>query len=251
MKNIEWNFRISKEKIQVAEFIGSKFERLNPSDRFQQRLEMHNETSLRIKALELGDSGVYEIRIKTDPANVEDRALLLTVYVAVLAKWIECYPGLAGVWDKGFLCGFNPEPVPVPEIRNHSLSSTAAGCNVTLECLVPVREGVNISWTRGSPLRDLGDLERYQLSPEGRSLQLSLQLNPPESNFTCTASNPADQKSSSFVLPSICQSKGAHRPFSNLWCIVLTSFLLLLILGTAIWCCWMNKNLADPGARGG
>uniref|UniRef100_K7FQG7 Ig-like domain-containing protein n=1 Tax=Pelodiscus sinensis TaxID=13735 RepID=K7FQG7_PELSI len=166
MKSSEWYFRISKEKIQLAEFIGSKFERLNPSDRFQQRLEMHNETSLRIKALELGDSGVYEARIKTEPANVEDWTLLLTVY------------------------DFNPEPVPVPEIRSHSLSSTAAGCNVTLECLVPVREGVNISWTRGSPLRDLGDLERYQLSPDGRSLQLSLQPNPPASNFTCTASNP-------------------------------------------------------------
>ncbi|XP_039369347.1 T-lymphocyte surface antigen Ly-9-like [Mauremys reevesii] len=180
VKEIEWSFRaVSGVTIQLAEFSAGKFERPNPSDRFKQRLEKYNETSLRIKALELGDSGVYVARIKIVPATVEEQAFLLAVY----------------------------EPVPAPEIESHLLSSTAAGCNVTLQCQVSGREAVNVSWRRGNPPRDLGDLERYQLTPEGRTLRLSLQPDPPDSTFTCTASNPVDQKSVSLDLQSICQSR--------------------------------------------
>lgn len=81
MKKIEWSFKAGTGvTIQLAEFNGEKFERPDPSDRFQQRLEMYNETSLRIKALELGDSGVYEARVKILPATLEEQAFLLTVY---------------------------------------------------------------------------------------------------------------------------------------------------------------------------
>ncbi|XP_075763171.1 SLAM family member 8-like [Pelodiscus sinensis] len=186
VRTVEWSFGAGTgDTNQVAEFTSAGFERPNPKDRFQQRLEMYNVTSLRIKALQLDDSGVYEARIKTTLATVEDQAFLLTVY----------------------------EPVPEPEIRSPSLSSTAAKCNITLQCLVPGGERVNISWRRGSPMRDLGDQDRYQLSPDGRSLQLSLPPNPLASNFTCTASNPADQKSISPDLQSICQSsRTAPRP---------------------------------------
>ncbi|XP_075763705.1 SLAM family member 8-like [Pelodiscus sinensis] len=220
MKSIEWSFHAeNSETILLAEFNEGIFERLNASDRFQQRLEMHNETSLRIKALELGDSGVYEARIKTKEGTLEDRAFLVTIY----------------------------EPVPVPEIRSHSLSSTVAGCNVILECLVLGREGVNISWTRGNPLRDLGDLERYQLSPDGRSLNLSLPPNPPDSNFTCTASNPADQKSSSFVLPSICQSKDTDTDLLK-WMLPVCIGLIVVTaacVGTWLW----KKRREKPVSR--
>uniref|UniRef100_A0A8C0IXJ8 Ig-like domain-containing protein n=1 Tax=Chelonoidis abingdonii TaxID=106734 RepID=A0A8C0IXJ8_CHEAB len=181
VNKIEWSFRAgSGVTIQVAEFNGGKFERPDPSDRFKQRLEKYNETSLRIKVLELGDHGVYEARIKIVPATVEEQAFLLAVY----------------------------EPVPAPEIKSHSLSNTAAGCNVTLQCEVSVREEVNVSWRRGNPPQDLGNLERYQLTPDGRTLHLSLQPNPPDSTFTCTASNPGDQKSISLDLQSMCQSRG-------------------------------------------
>ncbi|XP_032647950.1 SLAM family member 6-like [Chelonoidis abingdonii] len=180
VNKIEWSFRAgSGVTIQVAEFNGGKFERPDPSDRFKQRLEKYNETSLRIKVLELGDHGVYEARIKIVPATVEEQAFLLAVY----------------------------EPVPAPEIKSHSLSNTAAGCNVTLQCEVSVREEVNVSWRRGNPPQDLGNLERYQLTPDGRTLHLSLQPNPPDSTFTCTASNPGDQKSISLDLQSMCQSR--------------------------------------------
>ncbi|CAM4707518.1 unnamed protein product [Caretta caretta] len=178
VKKIEWSFKAGTgATIQLAEFNGGKFERPDPSDRFQQRLEMY-ETSLRIKALELGDSGVYEARVKIVPATLEEQAFLLTVY----------------------------EPVPEPEIKSHSVSSTADGCNVTLQCQVSGREEVNVSWMRGNPPRGLGNSERYQLSRDGRTLRLSLQPNPPNSTFTCMASNPVDQKSVSPDLQSICQS---------------------------------------------
>nr|XP_042699192.1 SLAM family member 8-like isoform X2 [Chrysemys picta bellii] len=179
VKEIEWSFRAgSGVTFQLAEFSGGKFERPDPNDRFKQRLEKYNETSLRIKALELGDRGVYEARIKIVPATVEEQAFRLAVY----------------------------EPVPAPEMKSHSLSSPAAGCNVTLQCQVSGREEVNISWSRGNPPRNLGDPERYQLSPDGRTLHLSLQRNLTDSTFTCTASNPVDQKNISLDLQSICQS---------------------------------------------
>ncbi|EMP31349.1 hypothetical protein UY3_11573 [Chelonia mydas] len=46
------------------------------------------ETSLRIKALELGDSGVYEARVKIVPATVEDQAFLLAVCDAIQASTV-------------------------------------------------------------------------------------------------------------------------------------------------------------------
>ncbi|XP_053866719.1 signaling lymphocytic activation molecule-like [Malaclemys terrapin pileata] len=180
VNKIEWSFHAgSGVTIQLAEINGGKFERTDPNDRFQQRLERYNETSLRIKALELGDSGVYEARIRIVPATMEELAFLLAVY----------------------------EPVPTPEIKSHLLSSTAAGCNVTLQCQVSGREEVNVSWSRGNPPRDLGDPKRYQLSPDGRTFHLSLQPNLMNSTFTCTASNPMDQQSISLDLQSICQSR--------------------------------------------
>ncbi|XP_032647951.1 CD48 antigen-like isoform X5 [Chelonoidis abingdonii] len=206
VKVIEWRFHAgSGVTIQLAEFTGGKFERPDPSDRFKQRLEKYNETSLRIKVLELGDSGVYEARIKIVPATVEEQAFLLAVY----------------------------EPVPVPKIKSHSLSSTAVGCNVTLQCEVSGREDVNVSWSRGNSPRDLGNLERYQLSPDGRTLHLSLQPNPLHSTFTCMASNPVDQKNISLYLQSICQSGGA-APSPCCWKAIIGALFLGLEISAVV-----------------
>ncbi|XP_067425606.1 SLAM family member 8-like [Emydura macquarii macquarii] len=178
VEKIEWIFSAGTGvKIQLAEFNG-KFERPDPSDRFKQRLEMYNRTSLKIQALELNDSGVYEARIALLSAVVQEQTFLLTVY----------------------------EPVPVPEIRHHSVSSTSDGCNVSLQCLVSGTEKVNVSWRRGNPLQDLSDLEWYELTPDGRTLHLTLQPSSTASTFTCMASNPVDRSSVSFDLQSVCQS---------------------------------------------
>ncbi|XP_074837524.1 CD48 antigen-like [Carettochelys insculpta] len=185
VKKVEWTFAAEEgEMILLGEFSEGKSELLDTSGRFQRRLE-GNMTTLKIRTLQPNDRGTYAARIKTEKATVEDWSFNLRVY----------------------------EPVPKPQVRSHSLSITAAGCNVTLECLVPGREALNISWRRGSPLRDLGHLERYQLTPDGRTLRLSLQPNPLDSAFTCMASNPADQSNASLNLWSICQSEVAGRPF--------------------------------------
>ena len=80
VKEIEWSFSAGAgATIQVAEFGPGGFERPDPKDRFKDRLEMFNETALRIRALERGDSGVYGARIKLHPAPVEDQAFSLAV----------------------------------------------------------------------------------------------------------------------------------------------------------------------------
>ncbi|KAH1179917.1 SLAM family member 8-like isoform X1 [Mauremys mutica] len=221
VKEIEWSFRAgSGVTIQLAEFSAGKFERPDPSDRFKKRLEKYNETSLRIKALELGDSGVYEARIKIVPATVEEQAFLLAVY----------------------------EPVPQPQIRSQLLASTLEGCNVTLQCQGSGKGNVSISWGRGNPVQEL-DPGRHQLSPDGRRLQLSLQPSSLNATYTCTVSNPVDQKIVSFDLQSICRSGDADASFSKPGYIVLTFFLLVLSLGTAVWCWRMNnEKSADPAA---
>ncbi|XP_074836867.1 SLAM family member 9-like [Carettochelys insculpta] len=221
VKAIEWSFSAGAgEKIQLAEFNKGKFERPNPEDRFKRRLEMYNETSLRIKTLQLSDSGVYEARIKIAPATVVDQAFLLTVY----------------------------EPVASPQIQSQLLMSSQEGCNVTLQCLGSERGNVSIFWGIGNPLRTL-DPGRHQLSPDGRTLQLSLQPSSMNATYTCTLSNPVEQRTVSFNLQSVCLSGDANASFSKTAYIVLTFFLLVLSLGTAVWCWRMNsEKSADPVA---
>ncbi|XP_076220007.1 uncharacterized protein LOC143173742 [Aptenodytes patagonicus] len=78
VKEIEWSFSAGAA-IQVAEFGPRGFERPDPKDRFKDRLEMFNETALKIGALERGDSGVYGARIILQPALVEDQSFSLSV----------------------------------------------------------------------------------------------------------------------------------------------------------------------------
>ncbi|GAB0200929.1 SLAM family member 8-like [Grus japonensis] len=81
VKEIEWSFSSGTgTTTQVAEFGPDGFERPDPKDRFKDRLEMVNETALRIGVLERGDSGVYGARLKLHPALVEDQSFRLSVY---------------------------------------------------------------------------------------------------------------------------------------------------------------------------
>uniref|UniRef100_A0A8C8SR49 Ig-like domain-containing protein n=1 Tax=Pelusios castaneus TaxID=367368 RepID=A0A8C8SR49_9SAUR len=221
VKQIEWSFSSGTAlKIQLAEFNGRKFERPDPSDRFKQRLEMYNETSLRIQGLKLDDSGIYEARIKLLPAIVEDRAFLLTVY----------------------------DLVQPPQFQSQLLASTPEGCNVTLQCQASGKGNMTVSWRKGNLGQEL-DLGRHQLSPDGRTLHLSLQPSSLNSTYTCMVSNPVDRKIISFDLQSICRSGDADTSFSKPGYIALTFFLLVLSLGAAIWC-WRinNEKAADTAA---
>ncbi|XP_054829665.1 uncharacterized protein LOC129325785 [Eublepharis macularius] len=180
VKEIEWSYRAgSGPALLVALFRDGRFDRPDPSDRFKQRIDMFNET-LRIRALELNDSGIFGARLKIFPALVEDQLFHLTVY----------------------------EPVLTPRIKSQLVSSTPSGCNVTLQCLSPGKGPVNVTWRKGNPIRDLGSADRYQVSPDGRTLQLSLQPTSLNTTYSCMASNPVEHKIVSFDLQRICQSGG-------------------------------------------
>ncbi|XP_015266146.1 PREDICTED: leucine-rich repeats and immunoglobulin-like domains protein 1 [Gekko japonicus] len=202
----------------IALFRDGKFDRPDPSDRFEERIEMFNET-LRIKPLELNDSGVFGARVKIFPALVEDQLFQLMVY----------------------------EPVLTPRIQSQLISSTPSGCNVTLQCLSPGKGRVNVTWRKGNPIQDLGSTDRYQVSPDGRTLRLSLQPTSLNTTYSCMASNPIEHKIVYFDLQRICQS-GVDTSFSKSGYMVLTIVLLVLSLGTAFWCWRINSEKSAQAA---
>ncbi|NXS54555.1 SLAF8 protein, partial [Brachypteracias leptosomus] len=141
---------------------------------------MFNETVLKIRALERGDTGVYGARIKLQPALVEDQSFNLSVY----------------------------ESVPSPRTRSQLLASTLEWCNLTLQCQGSGKGAVNVTWQGDHVLRgDLGT-GRHQLSPDGTTLRVALPPTAANVTYTCTVSNPADHKVALFDLQTICQSGG-------------------------------------------
>ncbi|XP_077172824.1 SLAM family member 5-like isoform X2 [Paroedura picta] len=219
VREIEWSFQAgSGPALLVALFRDGKFDRPDPSDRFKQRIEMFNET-LRIKALEMNDSGVFGARVKILPALVEDQLFHLTVY----------------------------EPVLTPRIQSQLISSTPKGCNVTLQCLSPGKGRVNVTWRKGNPIQDLSSTDRYQVSPDGRTIQLFLQPTSLNTTYSCMASNPIEHKIVSFDLQRICQS-GVDMSFSKSGYMVLTIVLLVLSLGAAFWCWRINSEKSAQAA---
>ncbi|XP_039246529.1 SLAM family member 9-like isoform X2 [Pipra filicauda] len=221
VKEIEWSFSAGTgAMIQVAEFSRGGFERPDPRDRFGKRLERYNETALRIRALERGDSGVYGARIKLHPALVEDQTFNLSVY----------------------------ESVPSPRTRSQLLASTLEWCNLTLQCQGSGKGAVNVTWKRDSLTGDLIP-DRHQLSPDGTTLRVNLPPTAANVTYACTVSNPADQKVALFDLQTICQGGGGQTSFSTSGYIVLTLILLAVSLGGAFWCWRMNSEKAsDPAA---
>ncbi|XP_054829676.1 T-lymphocyte surface antigen Ly-9-like [Eublepharis macularius] len=179
---IEWKFQPQTGlTLVIAEFISGKLKRPNPRDRFGQRLEMADEATLRIVELEPGDRGVYKARVRLASAVVEEHSFHCTVH----------------------------EPLPEPQIRHRLVSRTADACNVTLQCPVSEKGGINVSWRRGKQLLALeAGSDWYWLSAADTDLHLSWRPSSSDSIFTCLLSNPADQRSVSVDLLSICQSEG-------------------------------------------
>ncbi|KAL8184872.1 UNVERIFIED_CONTAM: hypothetical protein K2H54_031197 [Gekko kuhli] len=196
---IEWSFQVgSSSKILIAELRDGKLERQNASSRLGQRLEMAGETTLRIRALEKEDSGVFMARVVFATGEIQEQTFLLSVF----------------------------GPVPDPHILFHMVSRTAEGCNLTLKCLASEKGGFNVSWKRGD---QLGALEEhsdwYRLSAEGTELHLLWRPDSSDSTLTCLLSNPADQKNASFDLLSICPSEGHSW---TIWLLLLAGLVLFL-----------------------
>ncbi|KAL8184886.1 UNVERIFIED_CONTAM: hypothetical protein K2H54_031383, partial [Gekko kuhli] len=77
---IEWDFQLKNYSVLViAEFKRGIFVRPNPGDRFQQRLEKANETTLRIKELVKEDGGVYTAHVRFKGAEAQDLRFVLVV----------------------------------------------------------------------------------------------------------------------------------------------------------------------------
>ncbi|XP_077776458.1 uncharacterized protein LOC114586311 isoform X2 [Podarcis muralis] len=179
VEKMEWDFypRRGGLGFWLGEFSHGKLENPSPTDRFGQRLDMVDETTLRIKDLELDDSGIYNVRIWLTKAQFQEQSFSLTVY----------------------------EPVPTPQIHFQEVSQTSEGCNVTLQCQAPGKEEFSISWKRGNPPRALGNsLYEYQLSDNGRNLRVFWRKDSSDSAFTCLLTNSVDQKNASFDLLKIC-----------------------------------------------
>lgn len=123
------------------------------------------------------------------------------------AAGTSCHGDRSGSDSSECRLSLNTEPVPQPRIRSQLLASTLEGCNVTLQCQGSGKGNVSISWGKGNPVQEL-DPARHQLSPDGRTLQLSVLPSSWNATYTCTVSNPVDQKIVSFDLQSICRSGG-------------------------------------------
>ncbi|CAI5798631.1 SLAM family member 8-like isoform X2 [Podarcis lilfordi] len=180
---------------------------------------MMDETTLRIKDLELDDSGIYSARIWLTKTLFQEQRFSLTVY----------------------------EPVPTPQIDHQVESKTPGGCNVTLQCHTPGRKDLSISWETGGPHRALGkSVNQYQVSDNGRELRVSFWNSSLDSNFTCLVSNPVDQKRASFDLLNICQSDegGQFEPSSwSPWLLpslifLMVIMLMLMVMVTVNWMRW-------------
>ncbi|XP_053224092.1 SLAM family member 6-like isoform X2 [Podarcis raffonei] len=217
VEKMEWDFYPQSGGLGywLGEFSHGKLEHPSPTDRFGQRLDMVNETTLRIKDLELDDGGIYNARIWFTKAQFQEQSFSLMVY----------------------------EPVPAPQIHHQVESKTPDGCNVTLRCHTPGREDLSISWETGDLHRALGkSVNQYQVSDNGRELRVSLWNSSLDSKFTCLVSNSVDQKRASFDLLKICQSdEGGHLQLLSWSPWLISSVIVLLVIMVMVmvnWMCW-------------
>ncbi|XP_077776463.1 SLAM family member 8-like [Podarcis muralis] len=213
VEKIQWDFLPQRGVLGfwLAEFSHGKLEHQSPTDQFEQRLDMVDETTLRIKDLELDDGGIYNTRIWFTKTQFQEQRFNLTVY----------------------------EPVPTPQIDHQVEFKTPGGCNVTLRCHTPGREDLSISWETGDPHKALGkSVNQYQVSVNGRELRVSLWNSSFDSKFTCLVSNPVDQKGASFDLLNICQSDEGGQFGPSSWSPWLITGLIVLLVIMVIWMRW-------------
>nr|XP_060613981.1 SLAM family member 9-like isoform X2 [Anolis sagrei ordinatus] len=222
LHRIEWDFQLqSGKRLNIGEFQDGTLKRLTPNDRFGSRVELANETSLRIQNLEKEDSGLYRSQVRFRSAETQEHFYHLKVY----------------------------DPVPVPQVLHQMVSNSSTSCNVTLECWLSEKAGLSISWRIGNDLRTLeGSSGWYQLSSDGWRLHVSMGSNARDSNFTCLLS---DQKHISIDLLSVCSLEG-NGPIWEQWGLMVRLIVLSFLVGfCTIWNCRKKRKCftsrqADP-----
>ncbi|CAI5798619.1 SLAM family member 8-like isoform X1 [Podarcis lilfordi] len=220
VEKMEWDFYPQSGGLGfwLGEFSHGKLEHPSPTDRFGQRLDMVNETTLKVKDLELDDSGIYNARIWFMKSRFQEQSFSLTVY----------------------------EPVPTPQMLHQEVSNTLEGCNVTLQCQTPGREEHKVSWERGNPSRALeSSLDEFQLSDSGRQLHVFWNTIPFDSTLTCLVSNPVSEKRASFDLSHICSSIGGEHTGTQKILYLISGLSAAFLLGIVIVvakCQWRKRH---------
>ncbi|XP_053225728.1 CD276 antigen homolog [Podarcis raffonei] len=225
VEKMEWDFLPQRGGLGfwLGEFSHGKLEHPSPTDRFGQRLDMVDETTLRIKDLELDDSGIYNARIWFTKSQFQEQSFSLTVYE------LE------------------------PQLLHQVVSSTPEGCYVTLQCQTPGGEELKVSWERGNPPRALeSSLDEFQLSDGGRQLHIFWKTNPFDSTFTCLVSNPVIEKRASFDLFHVCPSiEGEHIGTQKILSLIsgLSAVFLLGIVILLAVCQWRKMHQGESVSR--
>ncbi|XP_031462151.1 T-lymphocyte surface antigen Ly-9-like isoform X1 [Phasianus colchicus] len=178
VKRIIWSFRANaSKKVEVAEYNLETSEHLKYN---RQRLELLNETTLQINALEQCDSGVYDAHITYHSSQVDEDSFNLTVY----------------------------EPVPAPLIQHEMLSYSTEDCSIILRCSVPAGSGAQTTWRH-----DNTSSATWGQSDKRHMLHLTVPASALNATYTCVAWNPAQERSKSVDVAELCaRGKAHHRP---------------------------------------
>ncbi|XP_070640395.1 SLAM family member 9-like isoform X3 [Bos indicus] len=158
-------------------------------DKYQQRVQVPNVTSLKIENLTSEDSGQYRARASFTGGMELNQVFLLTVY----------------------------EPVILPEILVKSSSITPGLCNVTLECRDPgKRKDLKVTWESEGLPRELEWSGTPGPAPSSWSLTVNLSLSQPNANLTCVVSNHADKKTATVDFAQVCFSGSQEQTIAGL-----------------------------------
>uniref|UniRef100_K7E5A3 Ig-like domain-containing protein n=1 Tax=Monodelphis domestica TaxID=13616 RepID=K7E5A3_MONDO len=177
IQEIEWRFKSEQLQLLSLKPGASSFLWYNPLDRYKERLEILEDSSLIIRNLTPKDSGLYEARVIFNSGVFIIQTFVLSVY----------------------------DPIPVPQIHIQSQCLTSFWCNITLDCRVTEpRTAVTVTWKGWNLLSMLEKTEMSEISPNSRILSLSLPRSQSNSSLTCLARNPVDQRNITINLRNIC-----------------------------------------------
>ncbi|XP_074076593.1 SLAM family member 9-like [Macrotis lagotis] len=217
IQEIEWRFNSEKLQLLSLEPRSHSFLWHSPLDRYKKRLDTLEDSSLIIRNTTIKDSGLYEARVIFISGLFIIQSFALSIY----------------------------EPIPVPQIQIQSKCLTSLWCNITLDCQVSgPGKAVTVTWRSGNLLTGLKQSETSEISPNSRTLSLSLLMDQSNSSLTCLASNPVDQRNITIDLKDICALRDIYTSFKtpqepvNIYSCPLKWMLLwkgLLLLGILLW----------------